>query len=268
MPQLNLWCHCPSSKVGNWSPHYYHYYTLRIKLPMPHTPAKHRLTGDHTNLQHVLTPVARNRALNALNCLSVDAERLLQNCTWNTGLKHLVCRDEESWVLWGQSIKCDGSFVPDIQLEMLGALWEDSEVPNLQGGSIQDVVVADEARVDRSLQHKQRLCCKRVGVEGEDAANVKVESGVRDALSVECWKLFHESRVEISTCACDGCIMTWWNTDNMGNTMHVRGLCINWRSQNSLKTVERKVQVTEEIPRFSLTSTETRIESMNQYWWG
>ena len=101
---------------------------------------------------------------------------------------------------------------------MLGALWEDSEVPNLQGGSIQDVVVADEARVDRSLHHKQRLCCKRVGVEGEDATNVKVESGVRDALSVERWKLLHKSRVEISTCACDGSVMTWWNIDNMGTT--------------------------------------------------
>ena len=61
---------------------------------------------------------------------------------------------------------------------MLGSLGEDSEVPNLQSGSIQDVVVADEARVDRSLQHQQRLRCKRVGVEGDDATNVKVESGV------------------------------------------------------------------------------------------
>lgn len=112
---------------------------------------------------------------------------------------------------------------------MLGALWEDSEVPNLQGGSIQDVVVADEARVDRSLQHKKRLCCKRVGVEGEDATNLKVESEVRDALSVERWKLFHNCKVEIGTCACDGRIGTWWNMDNMGNTC--QGF-MYWRSQN------------------------------------
>jgi hypothetical protein len=34
-----------------------------------------------------------------------------------------------------------------------GAFWEDSDIPNLQGGSIQDVVIADEARTDQSPQH-------------------------------------------------------------------------------------------------------------------
>jgi hypothetical protein len=75
-----------------------------------------------------------------------------------------------------------------------------------------------------------------VGVEGEDATNVKVESGVRDALSVERCKLFHKSRVEISTCACGGSIMTWWNMDNMSNTC--QGFMYR-RSQNREQSRER-----------------------------
>ena len=92
---------------------------------------------------------------------------------------------------------------------MLGALWEDSEVPNLQSGSIQDVVVADEARVDRSLHHKQRLRRKRVRVGWDDSAEVKVESDVRDALRVERWEFIHRRECWRRICASDGRIVFW-----------------------------------------------------------
>ena len=129
----------------------------------------------------------RNRVPDALHFHSIDAERLLQNCTWNASFKHLIRCREESRVLRGEVVKCDCRFVANIELEMLSSFGEDSEIPNLQGGGIQHVVVADEARVDRSFYNQQCLRCERVGVQWEHSTDSEVETDVRDAQSVEPW---------------------------------------------------------------------------------
>ena len=114
---------------------------------------------------------------------------------------------------------------------MVGSFWEDGEVPNLQGGSIQHVVVAHEARVDRPLQHQECLGRVRVGVDGEDAADAKVEPEVRDTLSVHAGKLIHGREFEISICASDGRIGRWWNIMDIQHTIDVRGSCMFWHQQ-------------------------------------
>ena len=64
-------------------------------------------------------------------------------------------------------------------------LGEQDQVAHLQGGRVQDVVVADEARVDGALQHQERLGCAGVGVQGHHSTDGEVQPGVCDALRVE-----------------------------------------------------------------------------------
>ena len=157
----------------------------------------------------LLAPEARNGASDTLHYLGADAERLLQNCTWNSKLEQLVCSHKKPGVLRVQSIKCDGGFIPDIDLEMLGRSREEREVACVQCGSIQHVVVTDKACVDRPLHHKQRLRRERVRVGWDDAADVKVESDVRDALRVERWEFIHRRECWRRICASDGRIVSW-----------------------------------------------------------
>ena len=87
---------------------------------------------------------------------------------------------------------------------MLSSFWEDSGIPNLQGGSIQHIVVAYEARVDRSFYNQQCLRCERVGVQWEHSTDSAVEMDVRTVLCVEPWELVHGCECEFPICAREG----------------------------------------------------------------
>ena len=146
-------------------------------------------------------------------------------------LKHLVCRHQKPGVLGVESVERDGGLVADIDLEMLGRSREEREIARVQRGGVQHVVVSDEARVDRSLQHQECLCCAWVGVDGEDAADVKVESEVRDTLSVHAWEHIHGCECESSIRATDGRIGSWWNIMDNKHTIDVRSSCMFWHQQ-------------------------------------
>lgn len=89
---------------------------------------------------------------------------------------------EEIGVLGGESVERDGGLVADVELEVLERFWEEVHVAVLQRGRVQDVVVADGARVDAALHHEQRLGGVRVGVDGHHAADVILASKHRDLL--------------------------------------------------------------------------------------
>jgi hypothetical protein len=99
----------------------------------------------------------------------------------------LVGGEKESGVLRSESVECDGGLFAHVQLEVQHCPGEQHHVALLQSGSVQDVVIADEARVDGALENQERLGCARVRVQGNDAANGEVQPGVRDALRVEPW---------------------------------------------------------------------------------
>jgi hypothetical protein len=99
----------------------------------------------------------------------------------------LVGGEKESGVLRSESVECDGGLFAHVQLEVQHCPGEQHHVALLQSGSVQDVVIADEARVDGALENQERLGCARVRVQRNDAANGEVQPGVRDALRVEPW---------------------------------------------------------------------------------
>lgn len=147
--------------------------------------------------------------MDTLHYLGADAERLLQDRTWNSKLEQLVRSHKKPRVLRVQSVKCDGGFIADIDLEMLGRSREQREIACVQCGSIQHIVGTDKACVDRSLHHKQRLSCERVRVGWDDSADAKVESDVRHALRVEPWEFVHRRECWRRICASDGRIVSW-----------------------------------------------------------
>jgi hypothetical protein len=100
-------------------------------------------------------------------------------------LEDQVGREEEAGVLRRERVEGDGGPLAHIELEVLQAAWEEDDVALLQGGRVQDVVVADEARVHAALEHEQRLGGARVGVQREHAAHGEVEAHVGDALRVD-----------------------------------------------------------------------------------
>ena len=80
-------------------------------------------------------------------------------------------------------------------------------------------------------------------MDGDDAADAKVESEVRDPLSVDSWKLIHNRQCGNSICACDGRIGSWWNMDNMSG-IYLLEISVK-------RIVERIVQLTEETTTFT-----------------
>jgi hypothetical protein len=115
----------------------------------------------------------------------VHTEGLLDHGARDVCLEDLVGREEEAGVLRRERVEGDGGPLAHIELEVLQAAREEDDVALLQGGRVQDVVVADEARVHRALEHEQRLGGAWVGVEREHAAHGEVKAHVGDALRVD-----------------------------------------------------------------------------------
>ena len=123
------------------------------------------------------------------------------------GISDLVGREEKSGVLRGEGVEGDGGLVAHIELEVQQRLGEQDHVALLQGGRVQDVVIADEARVDGALQHQERLGCAGVRVQRHYPTDGKVQPGVSDALRVEAGVLFRAGQGHDGPCGCLGDII-------------------------------------------------------------
>jgi hypothetical protein len=115
----------------------------------------------------------------------VHAEGFLEHGAGEVCFEDLVGRDEEAGALRRERVEGDGVLFAHVELEVLQPAREEGDVALLQGGRVQDVVVADEARVHAALEHEQRLGRARVRVQREHPAHCEVEARVRDALRVD-----------------------------------------------------------------------------------
>ena len=125
----------------------------------------------------------------------------------------LIGGEEEPGVLGREGVEGDGGLVAHIELEVQQRLGEQDHVAHLQGGRVQDVVVADEARVDGALEHQERLGCAGVGVQGHHPTDGEVQPGVRDALRVEPGVKLRTGQRHDGPCGCLGDVVhiAAWN---------------------------------------------------------